>query len=76
MPINRICFYLFQVKKACGTPTLLPTDKTSSAEDERPAQQPSAHNNNKWVSPPNTEMLRFLVTIDKSKDFYSKIVDR
>uniref|UniRef100_A0A1B0CPY5 Uncharacterized protein n=3 Tax=Lutzomyia longipalpis TaxID=7200 RepID=A0A1B0CPY5_LUTLO len=28
----------------------------------------------KWVSPPDTDMLHFLVTIDKSKEFYSKIV--
>lgn len=75
-------FVRFQVKKACGNPTLLPSEQLP-AEDSMSAAtttltRTTAHSmaGNKWVSPPNTEMLRFLVEINKSKDFYSKIVDR
>lgn len=66
------------MKKSCGTPTLLPTEKLPSYNDEdiRTTASHEKHHSKSWVSPPNTEMLRFLVNIDKSKDFYSKIVDR
>uniref|UniRef100_A0A6B2EAU6 Putative heparin sulfate cell surface proteoglycan n=1 Tax=Phlebotomus kandelakii TaxID=1109342 RepID=A0A6B2EAU6_9DIPT len=59
-----------KVKKACGTPALLPSEKTATLEDR--VQQSGMPQ--KWVSPPDTDMLHFLVTIDKSKEFYSKIV--
>lgn len=65
-----------QVKKSCGVPNVLPLEKTISHLndiDTRPGQQPV---NSKWVPTPNTEMLHFLVTINKSKDFYSNIIDR
>ncbi|KAG4067470.1 hypothetical protein HA402_003294 [Bradysia odoriphaga] len=60
-----------KVKKSCGIPSLLPSEKIIAEEDLEVITTVQ----NKWVSPPNTEMLKFLVNIDKSKDFYAKIVD-
>lgn len=79
--MNKFSLFEFQVKKACGNPTLLPSeqlppeDATVMAALSR-SSAASTLAGNKWVSPPSTEMLRFLVEINKSKDFYSKIIDR
>ncbi|KAJ6640530.1 hypothetical protein Bhyg_05459 [Pseudolycoriella hygida] len=59
------------VKKSCGTPSLLSNEKFIEDDD----LQGITTLQSKWVSPPNAEMLKFLVTISKSKDFYAKIVD-
>ncbi|XP_059620162.1 division abnormally delayed protein [Phlebotomus argentipes] len=59
-----------KVKKACGAPTLLPTEKTTIVEKRMQLTGMPQ----KWMSPLDPDMLRFLSTIDKSKDFYSKIV--
>ncbi|XP_059218906.1 division abnormally delayed protein [Stomoxys calcitrans] len=57
------------VKKTCGTPRLLPS---STSDSEHKPQMP---HNMKWATPVDSELLRFLSTIDKSKDFYSNIVN-
>lgn len=57
-----------KVKKTCGVPKLLPS---LAAEEIRPMAQHAI----KFATPPDTEILRFLSTIDKSKEFYSNIVN-
>lgn len=59
-----------KVKKTCGTPKLLPTKEEPVAEI-RAGQQ----NSIKWATPPDAELLKFLSTIEKSKEFYSRIVN-
>lgn len=61
---------LFQVQKTCGTPNLLP-----SKMDEK-AHPLTTHNSVKWAMPPDAEMLHFLSTIEKSKEFYANIVNK
>lgn len=60
-----------QVKKLCGTPSMssvkLPLQSTAPA---------TATNSGHKISPPDSEMLQFLVTIDGSKNIYTQIVDR
>ncbi|XP_065358934.1 division abnormally delayed protein [Calliphora vicina] len=58
-----------KVKKTCGTPKLL-----ASLSMEQEAKPPMPHNI-KWATPADSEILRFLSTIDKSKEFYSNIVN-
>uniref|UniRef100_A0A1A9UP57 Uncharacterized protein n=1 Tax=Glossina austeni TaxID=7395 RepID=A0A1A9UP57_GLOAU len=58
-----------KVKKTCGTPKLLPSLTMNS--EGKPLTQHSV----KWASPADSEILRFLSTIDKSKEFYSNIVN-
>ncbi|XP_037933748.1 division abnormally delayed protein [Teleopsis dalmanni] len=57
-----------KVKKTCGATKLLPSKST---EEKRPAQP----YNTKWATPPDAEILQFLSTIDKSKEFFSNIVN-
>ncbi|XP_058987715.1 division abnormally delayed protein [Musca domestica] len=57
------------VKKACGTPKLLP-----SKEADNEIKKPISHYNKK-LNPVEPELLHFSSTIDKSKDFYSNIVN-
>lgn len=67
-----IFFFIYlQVKKACGTPTLLPIDKLPPPVNEPPFVPP-----NKLGTLFDMEMLHHLVQINKSKDFYSHIVDK
>lgn len=70
------------MKKACGYPTLLPdvgagaTD-SSSANGAPSGTQTGHHHLAKPSAPPSdTEMLRYLVNIENSRDFYAKIVNR
>ncbi|XP_075160876.1 division abnormally delayed protein [Haematobia irritans] len=56
------------VKKTCGTPRLLPSITSENDVKQMP-------HNVKWATPIDSELLRFLSTIDKSKDFYSNIVN-
>ncbi|XP_054086149.1 division abnormally delayed protein isoform X1 [Zeugodacus cucurbitae] len=58
-----------KVKKTCGTPKLLPS-LTKDAET-----RPQPPHNIKWATPPDAEILHFQSTIDKSKEFYSNIVN-
>ncbi|XP_017488952.1 PREDICTED: LOW QUALITY PROTEIN: division abnormally delayed protein-like, partial [Rhagoletis zephyria] len=58
-----------KVKKTCGTPKLLPS--LTADNDLRPLQP----HNIKWATPPDAEILHFQSTIDKSKEFYSNIVN-
>ncbi|KAM7357577.1 division abnormally delayed protein [Cochliomyia hominivorax] len=58
-----------KVKKTCGTPKLL----ASLAMEQEP--KPPMPHNIKWAAPADSEILRFLSTIDKSKEFYSNIVN-
>nr|BAB60703.1 Dally [Drosophila melanogaster] len=59
-----------KVKKTCGTPSLTPY--SSGEPDARP---PPHKNNVKWATDPDPGMVLFLSTIDKSKEFYTTIVD-
>ncbi|XP_016991374.2 division abnormally delayed protein [Drosophila rhopaloa] len=59
-----------KVKKTCGTPSLTPY---SSGEAE--ARPPLHKNNIKWAQAPDPGMVVLLATIDKSKEFYTTIVD-
>lgn len=36
----------------------------------------TTHNSVKWAMPPDAEMLHFLSTIEKSKEFYANIVNK
>ncbi|XP_016933033.3 division abnormally delayed protein [Drosophila suzukii] len=58
-----------KVKKTCGTPSLTPYS-TGDAE-----ARPPTHKNIKWATDPDPDMVIFLSTIDKSKEFYTTIVD-
>ncbi|XP_017000009.2 division abnormally delayed protein [Drosophila takahashii] len=58
-----------KVKKTCGMPSLTPY---SSGE---PDARPPSHKNIKWATDPDPGMVIFLSTIDKSKEFYTTIVD-
>ncbi|XP_054732311.1 division abnormally delayed protein [Anastrepha obliqua] len=58
-----------KVKKTCGTPKLLPS---LTADNELRSLQP---HNIKWATPPDAEILHFQSTIDKSKEFYSNIIN-
>lgn len=60
-----------RVKRACGSPSLLTAD-TIIQNDVIPTTTVP----HKWISPSDTEMLHFIVTIDRSKELYSKIVNR
>jgi len=62
--------FVFQVKKTCGTPSLTPYS-TGDAE-----ARPPTHKNIKWATDPDPDMVIFLSTIDKSKEFYTTIVDK
>lgn len=66
--IKNLC--KLQVKKTCGTPKLL---ASLSMEQEAKSSMP---HNIKWATPAISEILRFLSTIDKSKGFYSNIVNK
>lgn len=78
----------FQVQKACGKPTLIHSDKTvqhlklplptaSSSDGSLPLEHKHPnHQTNKWVSPPDTQMLQFLASLDKSKEFLLRIANR
>ncbi|XP_017071789.1 division abnormally delayed protein [Drosophila eugracilis] len=59
-----------KVQKTCGTPSLTPY--SSGEPDARP---PPHKNNMKWATDPDPGMVLFLSTIDKSKEFYTTIVD-
>uniref|UniRef100_U5ESP5 Putative heparin sulfate cell surface proteoglycan n=1 Tax=Corethrella appendiculata TaxID=1370023 RepID=U5ESP5_9DIPT len=61
-----------KVKKACGTPTLIQGDKLQSVYEQKTHQ---IQHTSKWISPPDTQMLHFLVTLDKTKGFFLKIAD-
>ncbi|XP_060660807.1 division abnormally delayed protein [Drosophila nasuta] len=58
-----------KVKKTCGSPNLLPP-LTGEAPDT--LQQ---HNSVKWALPPDAALVHFLSTIEKSKKFFTNIVD-
>lgn len=59
-----------KVKRACGSPSLLTAENVVSND-----VIPSTTVPHKWISPSDTEMLHFIVTIDRSKELYSKIVN-
>ena len=72
---RKLFIYLFiylQVKKACGIPHHVATEILINDDEMRQIQSVPS----KWPSLPPPQMLDFLVTIDKSKDFYAKIVDK
>jgi hypothetical protein len=62
-----------QVKNACGTPTF-----QRQEDDNVVLARPNImlNNNNKWSSPPDTDMLNFLVTLDKTKGLFFKLADK
>ncbi|EDW36497.1 GL10347 [Drosophila persimilis] len=59
-----------KVKKTCGTPNLSP-----SLTDESETRLQQHKNSVKWATPPDPDMVRFLSTIEKTKEFYTNIVD-
>lgn len=59
------------MKRSCGSPSLIPSDNSIADEMKKPHSLTAT----KWISPPDAEMLFFLVNVEKSKDLYSKIVD-
>lgn len=59
-----------KVKKTCGSPTLSPS--LTSEPETRPPQHKGSI---KWATPPDPGMVRFLSTIDKTKEFYANIVE-
>jgi hypothetical protein len=72
--INVIFFcYFLQVKKLCGAPSLHPTDRVVGTEVQAP---PHLSFGNKWISPPDTQMLQFLVSLHKPTEFFMRIADR
>lgn len=61
---------LTQVKKACGTPSLMQNDNLAGAYEQSAA--PTLHSN-KWILAPINEMLQFEMTIDKNKDLFLQL---
>lgn len=59
-----------QVKKACGTPSLMQNDNLAGAYEQSAA--PTLHSN-KWILAPINEMLQFEMTIDKNKDLFLQL---
>lgn len=59
-----------KIKKACGTPELLPAKNESSGEPRSTQTSPA-----KWSTPPDPQFINFLSTIEKSRYFYSKTGD-
>lgn len=79
IPNRSAAVFNHQVKRACGSPTMIENGQTESATpalllQDDPASRPVL--SNKRVTPPDTEMLQFLVSIDTSKDIYAQIVER
>ena len=88
MIINLIL--ILQVKKACGTPSLSHADKstpnldqftpTSGEQDGGPSlegkQNTPTHHGNKWASPPDAELLKFMAEVDKTKEFSLPIANK
>jgi hypothetical protein len=71
--INVVSLSLFQVKKLCGAPSLHQTDKPVGTEVDVPLHHVPG---NKWNSPPDTQMLQFLVSLHKPTEFFMRIADR
>ncbi|KAH8258753.1 hypothetical protein KR038_007716, partial [Drosophila bunnanda] len=59
-----------KVKKTCGSPSLTPY--ATGEPDAKPLPHKIAI---KYATPPDPGMVRFLSTIDQSKEFYTNIVD-
>ena len=81
---------ILQVKKACGTPSLSHADKSPSSYDQFPPrsveqdggpslegkQNTPTHHGNKWASPPDAELLKFMAEVDKTKEFSLPIANK
>lgn len=72
---------MLQVKQLCGSPVMIPVPSDAAAAATGASSSPSLPTLDDTeslddIAPLDTEMIQFLVTIENSQEFYSKIVNR
>lgn len=72
---DRFSSFSFQIKHACGNPSLIEKTVDGHNKLQNPRQLMS-HQSNSWPSPIHTILIDFISSVDRAKNFFMRISDR